>query len=105
VESNAGWFDFRADDVFYATKGRLYGYYMLLRELGVDFEGVLKERNVTGAWAQMMASLRTAAAMDPLIVANGANDGFLVPSHLAAQGFYLLRVRTQLREVTDILQK
>lgn len=105
MESNAGWFDFRADDVFYATKGRLYGYYMLLRELGVDFEGVLKERNVTGAWVQMMASLRTAAAMDPLIVANGANDGFLVPSHLAAQGFYLLRVRTQLREVTDILQK
>jgi len=53
----------------------------------------------------MMRSLRTAAAMDPLIVANGASDGFLVPSHLAAQGFYLLRVRTQLREVTDILQK
>jgi hypothetical protein len=105
MESNAGWFDFRADDVFYATKGRLYGYYMLLRELGADFESVLRERNVTNAWAQMMQSLHTAAAMDPLIVANGANDGFLVPSHLAAQGFYLLRVRTQLKEVTDILQK
>jgi len=27
----------------------------------------------------------------------------LVPNHLAAQGFYLLRARTQLREITAIL--
>lgn len=105
LESDAGWFDFRADDIFYATKGRLYGYYMLLRELGADFEAVLAEKNVVSVWAQMMESLRTAAAMDPLVVANGANDGFLVPSHLAAQGFYLLRARTQIREVENILLK
>jgi hypothetical protein len=29
----------------------------------------------------------------------------LQPNHLAAQGFYLLRARTQLEEITDILQK
>jgi hypothetical protein len=28
-----------------------------------------------------------------------------VPSHLAAQGFYLLRARTQLREISNILLK
>ena len=32
-------------------------------------------------------------------------DGFLIPNHLAAQGFYLLRARTQLREITSILLK
>jgi hypothetical protein len=105
MESNAGWFDFLADDIFYATKGRLYGYYMLLRELGADFEPVLAEKNVGNVWANMMQSLRTAAAMDPLIVANGASDGFFIPSHMAAQGFYLLRARTQLREVENILLK
>lgn len=105
MESNAGWFDFKADNIFYATKGRLYGYYMLLRELGADFESVLAEKNVGNVWAQMMQSLRIAADMDPLIVANGANDGFFVPSHMAAQGFYLLRARTQLREVENILLK
>jgi hypothetical protein len=105
MESDAGWFDTRADDILYAAKGRLYGYYMLLREIGVDFEDVIAEKNVAKVWAQMLDSLRTAAAMDPLIVSNGANDGLLVPSHLAAQGFYLLRARTQLKEVENILLK
>lgn len=103
--SNAGWFDTRADDIFYATKGRLYGYYMLLREIGVDFQEVIAEKNAEKAWAQMLDSMRTAAAMDPLIVTNGANDGLFVPSHLAVQGFYLLRARTQLKEVSNILLK
>jgi hypothetical protein len=103
--SNAGWFDTKADDIFYATKGRLYGYYMLLREIGVDFESVIAEKNVEKVWAQMLDSMRTGAEMNPLIVTNGANDGLFVPSHLAVQGFYLLRARTQLKEVANILLK
>lgn len=105
VNSNAGWFDTTADDMFYATKGRLYGYYMILRELEADLGGVIAEKNVENVWQQMMDSLRTAAAMDPLIISNGSNDGVLAPSHLAVQGFYLLRARTQLKEVTNILLK
>jgi hypothetical protein len=105
ITSEAGWFDTAADDVFYATKGRLYGYYMILREIGVDFAAVLSEKNAAPAWNQMLENLRTAAGMDPLIISNGANDGFLMPSHLAAQGFYLLRARTQLKEVANILLK
>ena len=101
--SSAGWFDTKADDIFYAVKGRLYGYYMVLRGLEPDFGAVIAEKNVAGAWAQMLESLRTAAVMDPLIISNGANDGLLMPSHLAVQGFYLLRARTQLKEVADIL--
>ena len=105
MESDAGWFDWRADDIFYATKGRLYGYFLLLREIGIDFEEVIAEKKVGKAWAQMLGSMRTAAAMEPLIVSNGANDGMAVPSHLAVQGFYLLRARTQLKEVENILLK
>ncbi len=105
IESNLGWFDTDADDIFYSTKGRLYGYYMILRELGVDFQSVLAEKNVENVWQQMLDSLRTAAEMDPLIISNGANDGMFAPSHLAVQGFYLLRSRTQLKEVSNILLK
>jgi len=39
------------------------------------------------------------------VVVNGAADSQFLPSHLVAQGFYLLRARTQLREVADILRK
>ena len=78
---------------------------MLLRELGVDFKDVLAEKKAEPAWQQMLGSLRTGAAMDPLIVSNGAADGLFVPSHLEVLGFYLLRARTQLKEVSNILLK
>ena len=36
---------------------------------------------------------------------NGRPDGMCVPNHLAVEGFYLMRARTQLREITNILAK
>jgi hypothetical protein len=104
-ETNTGWFDSKADDIFYNAKGRLYAYYKILEALGTDFEGVLGERNAAGLWEQMLGSMRIAAGMDPLIVSNGAPDGLLFPNHLASQGFYLLRARTQLRELSSVLTK
>ena len=98
-------FDVHSDDVYYDTKGRLYGHYMIVREIGKDFQPVLDEKQLGPAWNQMLASLREAAKLQPLIVRNGAPDEMLQPSHLAAQGFYLLRARTQLREISDILLK
>jgi hypothetical protein len=106
IEQEAGSpLDFEADDIFYRSKGRLYGYYLLLRELGVDFEKVILDRDLAQAWAQMLETFETAATMQPWVVLNGAPSSQFVPSHLAAQGFYLLRARTQLREVTNILLK
>jgi len=97
--------DTKVDDIFYGVKGRLYGYTILLRDLGRDFAGVIQDRQLDSAWEQMMQSLRQAAILDPIVVMNGAPDGAYFPSHLAVQGFYLLRARTQLREITNILQK
>lgn len=98
-------FDRQADDVFYGVKGRLYAYYLLLRELGQDFDSVIAERKLGPAWAQMLDSIAQAAALKPWVVINGSPDSQFFPSHLAAQGFFLLRARTQLREITDILLK
>jgi hypothetical protein len=106
LERHAGWLpDFRADDLFYANKGRLYAYYLLLRELGSDFENVIRERQLTAVWQQMLETFRAAATLQPWVVVNGDPASQLMPSHLASQGFFLLRARTQLREVTNILQK
>jgi hypothetical protein len=105
IERAGDLFDLRADDIFYFNKGRLYANYLLLRELGIDFENVIRERNLTSAWNGTVETFRIAAALDPWIVWNGYPDGFLIPNHLAAQGFYLLRARVQLRELTAILLK
>jgi hypothetical protein len=97
--------DFEADDIFYQTKGRIYAYYQILKAFSDDFRQVISERELTKAWDQMLESMRRAAELDPLVVTNGDPDSQLLPSHLAAQGFYLLRGRTQLKEIANILQK
>jgi hypothetical protein len=98
-------FDFQVDDVFYGVKGQIYAYYLLLRELRVDFERVIAEREIGSAWDQLLASMSEAARLQPWVVTNGAPDSQVIPSHLASQGFFLLRARTQLKEITNILLK
>lgn len=104
-EHSGDFIDTNADNVFYNTKGKLYGYYLILRAMGEDFAPVIKERGLTKSWAQMLDTFREGAALAPLIVVNGRPDATFQPSHLAAQGFYLLRARTQAREVSNILLK
>ena len=104
-EHSSDFIDTNADDVFYNTKGKLYGYYLVLKAFGEDYEEVLKQRQLEGPWNHMLSSFREAVALSPWIIVNGRPDSQIAPSHLAAQGFYLLRARTQLREVTNILQK
>lgn len=105
AEHSADLIDFQADDLFYNVKGQTYAYFLLLRALKEDFAVVLNERQLSGVYAQMLDSLREDASLSPWIVTNGAPDGFFPNSHLAAQGFYLMRARTQLREISDILRK
>ena len=105
VERSGDPFDSRCDDIFYFNKGRLYANYLLLRELGVDFQNMLRDRELATSWTAMVETFRIAAELDPPVVWNGYPDGMMLPNHLAAQGFYLLRARTQLREISNILQK
>lgn len=105
IEEAGDLFDMHCDDIFYFNKGRLYANYLLMRELGHDFESVIREKGLTNAWNATVETFRIAAALHPLIVWNGYPDGMILPNHLAAQGFYLLRARTQLREISSILLK
>jgi hypothetical protein len=99
------WFDLQADNVFYRNKGLLYANAVLLRELGTDFKNVLDERGAGKVWERMVDSMMEGATLQPLVVINGSPNALVEPNHLASQGFYLLRARTQLEELTDILQK
>jgi hypothetical protein len=98
-------FDTQADDVFYGVKGQIYAYYLLLRELRTDFDGVIGDREINSAWDKLLESMGHAASLQPWVVTNGAPDSQAIPSHLASQGFFLLRARTQLKEITNILLK
>ena len=81
----------------------MYGYYMILRALRADFGGVIESVGLTTVWDEMLSSLRNAVELQPLVVISGNPDSQILPSHLSAQGFYLLRARTQLKEISNVL--
>lgn len=95
--------DFTADDVFYVNKGVAYGNYLLLRELGRDFEALIQTQGLGGVWGQAMDSLRAAALLRPLVVLNGGGDTSFLANHLHMQGFYLKRAILQLDEVAGVM--
>lgn len=103
--SDLGTWSMTTDDKFYRTKGKLYGYLMILTALGTDFDGILTEKEIGPLWAEMLASLGAAVKMDPLLILNASPDSLILPSHLATQGFYLLRARTRLKEIVNVLLK
>jgi hypothetical protein len=103
LAAQGGWFlDGTADDLFYAAKGRLYAYAMLLEALRRDAPGPVETAGLRDDWQEMVESLKTAAGLDPWIVFSGAPDG-LLPSHLATQGFFLMRAERRLRAIADAL--
>ena len=105
AEKSGNLLDLDVDDLFYGVKGQTYAYYLVLRELATDFAKVIAERELANAWMQMLDSLRAAAELSPWVVVDGDPDGQMLPNHLAGQGFYLLRARTKLKEISNILLK
>ena len=89
--------------LFYQIKGRLYAYYLLLHELGRDFEVILQQNNLTGVWEQAMDSLREAGVAAAAGVLDGDPLSAIFASHLAIQGFFLKRALVQLKEVQQVL--
>lgn len=103
--SNAGWFDMRADDQFMFAKGQLYAYWGILTGTRADFAEIVESRELTAIWDNLEDHLRRAVALDPLVISNGSEDGFLFPSHLETLGFYALRARSNLVEIRTVLER
>lgn len=102
---HAGWFDTRADDRFWFAYGQLYAYYGLIRATHSDFKAVLAEKHLDGLWDTMEQQLRSALDMQPVIVSNGRQDAWFTPSHLTTMGFYILRVRSNLVDIRQVLER
>lgn len=99
------WIDTHAAEKFFFIKGRLYADYLILRELKKDFSTIVKEKNADAVWENMLKSLREGAEIRHFFVFNSDVNSQFFPNHLAVQGFYLMRSRTQLQEVINILLK
>ncbi len=102
---NSGWFDTRADDIFMHAKGQLYAYYGIMRAARADFRQIVQNRQLNDVWNLMDDHFHSAVALDPFIISNGGEDGWLMPTHLTTIGFYILRARSNLVEIRSILDR
>jgi hypothetical protein len=102
---NSGWFDTRADDRFWFAYGQLYGYYGILTAARHDFQQVITTRGLGPLWANVESQVKAALAIQPFIISNGREDGWIMPTHLTTMGFYVLRVRSNLVEVRSVLDR
>jgi hypothetical protein len=99
------WVDNDADVLFYDVKGRMYAYHLLLQGMRQDFAQVIAEKQLTEAWKQLEDSMAEGATLNHFFVFNNDPESQFLPNHLSAMGFYLLRARTQIKEVSNILLK
>ncbi|MBD8556513.1 DUF2333 family protein [Rhizobium sp. CFBP 8762] len=102
---NGGWFDARADDRFWFAYGQLYGYYGVLAASAADFEGVVTQRGLKPLFDETLKQLQASLRIQPTIISNGREDGWIMPTHLSTMGFYILRVRSNLVEMRDVLAR
>ena len=102
---HSGWFDTRADDMFYFAQGQLYAYYGILKAAHADFAEVITTRDIGAIWDNLEQPIRHALSLSPLIVSNGAEDSWIMPSHLGTIGFYMLRARSNLVEMRQVLER
>ena len=96
--------DARADDTFYAVKGRLYVYLLTLRDLKKDFANVFADKKAEELRRRAESSLEKAVLLRPAFVANGSPESQIIPNHLLNAGFYLSSAVSELKELENEMQ-
>ncbi len=74
--------------------GELYAYYGFVHAARADFEDIIATKALGSNWDKTEAQLRAALDLDPFIISNGREDGWVMPTHLTSLGFKILTVRT-----------
>ncbi len=103
--NNLGWFDTQADNYFWDAMGQMYAYYGFVSAAHADFEDIIKTKALDAVWNRMETEMRQTLDLDPWVISNGKEDGWVMPTHLTTLGFKILRVRSNLVEVRDILKQ
>ena len=103
--NNRGYFDFRADNLFYEARGQLLALHGVMQAVRQDFARTIEVSDLTQVWDRMEAHIAEGARLQPMIVSNGREDGSVTPDHLSVMGEKLLRARSNMVELRDILDR
>ena len=102
--NNRGFFDFRADDLFYRAHGMMWAYHGILQAAKVDFGDIIRGANLSNVWNRMEQHIAESARLRPLIVSNGAEDSLFTPDHLSVLAGNMLRAHANIQELREIIR-
>lgn len=100
AEHSSDWTDFRADDLFYYSQGKIYAYMLILKAWGMDFKEVLLDSGQYENWTRVTRALEDGSALSPLAVRNGELNSGMAANHLVALGYYMLRAAGLLEQIS-----
>jgi hypothetical protein len=103
--NNSGFFDFRADNLFFEAHGMMWAYHGILQAVRADFNGVITSSNLNQIWNRMEGHVAETASLEPLIVSNGKEDSLFQPDHLSAMAANMLRARANMTEIREVLNR
>ena len=101
--NDRGFFDFKADGMFWEAEGEVYAWHGLLQAAHVDMIEAVDNQRLQEIWDQTESHMAEAVLLSPLIVSNGPEDGLIMPAHLAALAQRILRARANVVEMRDVL--
>ena len=101
--NDRGFFDFKADGMFWEAEGEVYAWHGLLQAAHVDMIEAVDNQRLQEIWDQTESHMAEAVLLSPLIVSNGREDGLIMPAHLAALAQRILRARANVVEMRDVL--
>ncbi len=104
-EHSSEWLDGRADNVFYYAQGRLYGYYVMLSALGVDFQTEILAAGQYENWTSLSRTLENGFLLEPFIVRNGKPESTTAPNHLLALGYYTAKAGFELDKIINVITR
>lgn len=99
ARSSLVFFDTDISDAFYEAKGTAYTEFVIFKGMKTDFGAVIRARDAQGEFDAVAAALKDAALLSPLIIANGAPDGALFPSHPYVASYFLLKAKDALDDL------
>ena len=100
AEHSSDWTDFRADDLFYYSQGKIYAYMLILKAWGMDFKEVLLDSGQYENWTRVTRALEDGSALSPFAVRNGELNSGMAAHHLVALGYYMLRAAGLLEQIS-----
>jgi hypothetical protein len=103
--NNRGFFDFRADNLFWRAHGMMWAYHGLLQGMRYDFADAISQGNLADIWDRMEGHIAESARMRPLIVSNGQDDSLFAPDHLSLLATNMLRAQQNMIEIREVINR